>query len=51
MVSDHVWPLLWQAKNKPKKTHKLWDNWGKKIDINLPKPKNVSMGFNKLNNP
>ena len=39
MVTDHVWPLLWQAKNKPKKTHKLWNNWGKKIDINLPKPK------------
>ncbi len=36
MVTDHVWPLLWQTKNKPQKTHNLWKKWGDKIDINLP---------------
>lgn len=36
MITDHVWPLLWQTKNKPQKTHNLWKKWGDKIDINLP---------------
>jgi hypothetical protein len=36
MVTDHVWPLLYQTKYKPKKTHKLWSTWSDKIDINLP---------------
>ena len=38
MITDHVWPLLWQAKHKPQKTHKLWTNWAKTIDIDLPTP-------------
>ena len=36
MLTDHVWPLLWKIKNKPQKTHRLWDNWGEKIKLDPP---------------
>lgn len=43
MITDHVWPLLWKVKNKPHKTHKLWNQWTDKLDIDNPK---VSRQFN-----
>lgn len=36
MITDHVWPLLWKVKNKPQKTHSLWNKWGDRLDLNLP---------------
>ena len=38
LITDHVWPLLYQTKFKPQKTHKLWTQWSEKIDIDLPEP-------------
>ena len=36
LITEHVWPLLHKYKNKPQKTHGLWDSWGEEININLP---------------
>jgi len=46
MVTDHVWPLLWQVKHKPQKTHSLWREWGNNINLNIP---TVSKNFNDEN--
>lgn len=39
LITDHVWPLLYQTKHKPHKTHKLWTQWSDKIDLDIEKPK------------
>ena len=45
MITDHVWPLLWQTKMKPQKTHSLWKKWSDQIDLNLPA---VDKSYNEL---
>lgn len=42
LITNHVWILLDKVKNKPHKTHGLWQSWGATIDVNLP---NVSKSF------
>ena len=37
MLTDHLWPLLWKVKNKPHKTHNVWQKWQEKIKIDQPK--------------
>lgn len=46
MVTDHVWPLLHKVKHKPWKSHNLWQEWGEKVDIDLPQ---VERHFNEMN--
>ena len=36
LITEHVWLLLHKYKNKPQKTHGLWDSWGEEINIKLP---------------
>jgi hypothetical protein len=43
LITNHVWNLTHRYKNKPNKTHGLWDTWGEKIEIRLPK---VTRHFN-----
>jgi len=44
LITNHVWPLLDNVRNKPNKTHNLWNSWGNFININLPA---VSTAFSK----
>ena len=43
LITNHVWNLTHQRRNKPAKTHKLWDRWGDTVDVRLPE---VSKTFN-----
>ena len=36
LITNHVWPLLDKVRNKPQKTHSLWNSWGDAVDINTP---------------
>ena len=36
MITNHVWGLTHLRKNKPQKTHNLWQEWGDDVDIKLP---------------
>ena len=36
LITNHVWPLMDKVKNKPQKTHGLWNQWGDSVDIDLP---------------
>lgn len=36
MITNHVWGLTHLRKNKPQKTHNLWQEWGDYVDIKLP---------------
>ena len=36
MITDHVWPLLWKVKHKPKKSHSVWNQWEDNLKIDLP---------------
>ena len=36
MITNHVWNLTHQSRNKPQKTHGLWNNWADVIQIKLP---------------
>ena len=45
LITEHVWPLLHKYKNKPQKTHGLWNSWGKEININIKLPP-VTKQFN-----
>ena len=38
MITNHVWPLLYKYKHKPKKTHGLWEEetWNNQMTINIP---------------
>lgn len=42
LISDHVWPLLHNTKHKPSKTHTLWSEWKKPLELDLPL---VTMNF------
>ena len=36
LITNHVWPLLDKVRNKPQKTHSLWNAWGDAVDVNMP---------------
>jgi hypothetical protein len=36
LITNHVWNLTHKRRNKPNKTHGLWNNWGDMIEIKLP---------------
>ena len=36
LITNHVWPLLDKVRNRPQKTHGLWNSWGDAVDINTP---------------
>jgi len=43
LITSHVWNLTHYRKNKPLKSHGLWNKWGDIVDITLPE---VSRQFN-----
>ncbi len=36
LITTHVWPLISKYKDKPKKVHRIFTEWGDKIDISMP---------------
>ena len=36
LLTEHLWPMIDQYRNKPKKHHELWNSWGGDIDNNMP---------------
>ena len=36
LITNHIWGLTDQRRNKPEKTHKLWKQWGAEVQANLP---------------
>jgi len=36
LITNHVWNLTHKSRNKPNKTHRLWEKWGEHVEINLP---------------
>ena len=36
MITQHVWPLTYQSRIKPKKSHGLWHEWNDTMNIDLP---------------
>ena len=36
LITNHVWPLISKYRDKPKKVHDVFTEWGEKININMP---------------
>jgi hypothetical protein len=36
LITNHVWNLTHKSRNKPGKTHGLWQKWGDHVEMNLP---------------
>ena len=35
LITNYAWGLTHQSKYKPQKSHKLWDEWGDDVDVDL----------------
>lgn len=44
LITSHCWSLTHQSKHKPQKSHRLWQEWGDDVDVDLP---SVSEYFDK----
>lgn len=36
LITNYIWGLTDQRRNKPEKTHKLWKKWGAEVQADLP---------------
>ena len=36
LITSHVWPLIAKYRDKPKKVHDIFTEWGDKIDVTMP---------------
>ena len=36
LITNYIWGLTDQRRNKPEKTHKLWKEWGAEVQADLP---------------
>ena len=36
LITNHIWSLTNQRRNKPGKSHKLWKEWGEEVKADLP---------------
>ena len=36
LITNHVWSLISRYRNKPHKVHKIFAEWGEKVDIEMP---------------
>ena len=43
LITEYVWKLTHKSRHKPSKSHKLWTEWGDRVDLDLPA---VSQSFN-----
>jgi hypothetical protein len=36
LITNHVWSLISKYRNKPHKVHKIFSEWGEKVDVEMP---------------
>jgi len=36
LITNHVWSLISKYRNKPHKVHKIFSEWGDKVDVEMP---------------